>query len=253
MSKQGSRRRTWWLLGIVGLLTGVLALGSGLQLARPVQRIGLELTAPPLTALPGTAPTVAWPKTGQAVLDVDGVGRFGSFGEQKAQPIGSVAKVMTAYVLLTKYPIAVGEPGPNITITQADVSDFQARIPSGQSLVEVRVGEVLTLRQALQALMLPSANNVAQTLGRFHSGTAAAFLTQLNATAAELKMVNTRYADAAGFDPRTISTAADQVILAEKAMAIPTFAEIVALESAVLPVVGKVKNYNDLLGVDGVI
>jgi D-alanyl-D-alanine carboxypeptidase (penicillin-binding protein 5/6) len=231
----------------------MLAIGGGLQLARTVPSIGIQLTAPVLTALPGTAPSVEWPDTGQAVIAVDGAGRFGSFGEQKATPIGSVAKVMTAYVLLKKHSLAAGEPGPDITITQADVNDFRARIPSGQSLIEVKVNEVLTLRQALQALMLPSANNIAQTLARFHSGSADAFVTQLNATATALGMQNTHYADAAGFDPDTVSSAADQVILAEKAMALPAFAEIVALKSAVLPVAGNVKNYNDLLGVDDVI
>jgi D-alanyl-D-alanine carboxypeptidase (penicillin-binding protein 5/6) len=241
------------LLGVTGLMSGMLALGSGLQLGRPVPAIGVQVTAPSVTALPGAAPAIPWPTVGQAVLSVSGVGRFGSFGETKATPIGSVAKVMTAYAVLKKYPLGVGEAGPKITITQADVDDFRARIPSGQSLVTVRVNEVLTVRQALQALMLPSANNIAQTLGRFHSGSPEAFVAHLNATAAELGMTNTRYADASGFDPDTVSSAADQVILAEKAMAMPAFAEIVALKSAVLPVAGTVKNYNDLLGVDGVI
>jgi D-alanyl-D-alanine carboxypeptidase (penicillin-binding protein 5/6) len=241
------------LLGIAGLLAGSLALGSGLQLTRPVPVIGVQLAAPALTALPGAAPTIPWPSTGQGVVNVAGVGRFASFGEQKAVPIGSVAKVMTAYVLLKKYPLAVGEPGPNITITQTDVDDFRARIPSGQSLVAVRVNEVLTLRQSLEALLLPSANNIAETLARFHSGNAAAFVDQLNATAAELGMVNTHYADASGFDPATVSSAADQVILAEKAMGVPSFAEIVGMKTAVLPVAGTVKNYNELLGVDDVI
>ena len=133
------RRRGLLLLGITGVVAGVLALGSGLQMARSVPVIGVRLDAPALTALPGAAPDIPWPNTGQAVLDVGGVGRFGSFGEQKPTPIGSVAKVMTAYVVLKKYPLAAGEPGPRITITQADVADFRARIPSGQSLIEVRV------------------------------------------------------------------------------------------------------------------
>ncbi len=248
-----ARKRGTLAFSIVGLVLGMLFLGAGAQLARAMPAIGLQLTAPTLTALPGAAPAIPWPNTGQAVLDVAGVGRFGSFGEQKAMPIGSVAKVMTAYAVLKKFPIGPGEPGPKITITQVDVNDFRERIPSGQSLVEVRVNEVLTLRQAVQALMLPSANNIAQTLGRFHSGSPDAFVAHLNAIAAELGMKDTRYADAAGFDPGTVSSAADQVILAEKAMAMPAFAEIVALKSAVLPVAGTVKNYNDLLGVDGVI
>jgi D-alanyl-D-alanine carboxypeptidase (penicillin-binding protein 5/6) len=240
-------------LGIAGLLAGLLVLLAGVQLARSVPLIDVRLAAPALTALPGAAPVIPWPSTGQAVLDVAGVGRFGSSGEQKATPIGSVAKVMTAYVVLKKNPLPNGESGPRITITQADVDDFNSRIPSGQSLLEVRVSEVLTLRQALLALMLPSANNIAQTLARFHSGTPEAFVQQLNATASELGMVNTRYADASGFDPATVSSAADQVILAKKAMELPGFADIVAAKSVSLPIVGTMKNYNDLLGVDGVI
>ncbi len=247
------RRRGLLLLAIAGLVSGLLAVGGGLQLARSVPGIELLPATPALTALPGPAPDVPWPSIGQGVISVAGVGRFGGFGEQKGTPIGSVAKVMTAYAVLKKHPLAAGEAGPTITITQTDVNDFRARIPSGQSLIEVRVNEKLTLRQALQALMLPSANNIAETLARFHSGTPAAFVQHLNATAAELGMVNTRYADASGFDPATVSSAADQVILAEKVMGMPAFAEIVALKSAVLPVVGTVKNYNDLLGVDGVI
>ncbi|HEX6686818.1 MAG TPA: hypothetical protein VF062_28895 [Candidatus Limnocylindrales bacterium] len=247
------RRRGLLLGGISGLLAGLLVLGGALQLGRPMPEIGVQLAAPALTALPGTAPMIPWPSTGQAVLSVAGVGQFGTFGEQKATPIGSVAKAMTTYALLKKHPLGSGEAGPNITITQADVNDFRARIPSGQSLVEVRVNEVLTLRQALEAVMLPSANNIAETVARFHSGTSAAFVEHLNSLAADMGMTNTRFADASGFDPGTVSTAADQVILAEKAMAIPAFAEIVAMKSTRLPVVGNVKNYNDLLGVDGVI
>src|SRR5262249_34894622 len=146
-----------------------------------------------------------------------------------------------------------GENGPSITITQTDVDDFHSRIPSGQSLVEVRLHEEITLREALEALMLPSANNIAQTLARFHSGSPAAFVDALNSTAVELGMTNTHYADTSGFDPATVSSAADQVILAEKAMQMPAFAEIVAMKSAVIPVAGTVKNYNDLLGEDGII
>jgi len=247
------KRRGMLVLGIAGFLAGVLALGAGLQLARAVPVVDVRIAAPALTALPGAGPAIPWPATGQAVVDVAGVGRFGSFGEQKATPIGSVAKVMTAYVVLKKHPLPGGDAGPRITITQTDVDDFQARIPSGQSLIEVRVNEVLTLRQALLALMLPSANNIAETLARFHSGTPAAFVQHLNATAAELGMANTRYADASGFDPATVSSAADQVILARKAMELPGFAEIVAAKSVSLPIAGTVKNYNDLLGVDGVV
>jgi D-alanyl-D-alanine carboxypeptidase (penicillin-binding protein 5/6) len=65
-------------------------------------------------------------------------------------------------------------------------------------------------------------------------------------------MTKTHYTDPSGFLPTTISTAADQVILGRAALKDPVFAEIVALESAEIPVAGAIRNYNDLLGEKGV-
>ncbi len=44
----------------------------------------------------------------------------------------------------------------------------------------------------------------------------------------------------------------DQTVLAEHALRVPAFAETVALPSVTLPVAGTVRNYNSLLGTDGV-
>jgi D-alanyl-D-alanine carboxypeptidase (penicillin-binding protein 5/6) len=49
-----------------------------------------------------------------------------------------------------------------------------------------------------------------------------------------------------------VSNAADQTVLGQQALRIPVFAEIVAMASVKLPVAGTVRNYNSLLGVDGV-
>ena len=64
-------------------------------------------------------------------------------------------------------------------------------------------------------------------------------------------MSQTHYTDPSGFEESTVSTASDQVKLAREAMADPTFAQIVAKPSARLPVVGRVLNYNELVGHDG--
>ena len=120
-------------------------------------------------------------------------------------------------------------------------------------LVEVRAGEVITERQALQAVMLPSANNMARILAAWDSGSVAAFVEKMNATADRLGMSGTHYTDPSGLDPDTVSTARDQVVLAGKAMALPAFAEIVKQKQATLPVAGTVKNYNELVGRNGVV
>ena len=52
--------------------------------------------------------------------------------------------------------------------------------------------------------------------------------------------------------PSTVSTAADQVVLARAALEDEVFADIIAEPTATIPVAGKIKNYNDMLGKDGV-
>jgi D-alanyl-D-alanine carboxypeptidase (penicillin-binding protein 5/6) len=73
----------------------------------------------------------------------------------------------------------------------------------------------------------------------------------MNATARSLGMTHTRYTDPSGYDDATVSTAADQVRLVDRAMRLPVFASIVATPSATLPVVGTVHNTNTLLGHNG--
>jgi D-alanyl-D-alanine carboxypeptidase (penicillin-binding protein 5/6) len=109
----------------------------------------------------------------------------------------------------------------------------------------------LTERQALQALLLPSANNIAAVLARSDAGSADRFVARMNATARSLGMTHTRYTDPSGYDDATVSTAADQVRIVDRAMHLPVFASIVATRTATLPVAGTVHNTNTLLGYDG--
>ncbi|MGC9668680.1 D-alanyl-D-alanine carboxypeptidase family protein [Planosporangium sp. 12N6] len=246
------RRRLLLVVTPLVVLLAALAVTAGVQLNRPAPAGVLRVSVPGSLSIPGQVTDVPWPARGQAHLGVDGLGTIGSAGDGASVPIGSVAKVMTAYVVLIDHPLDVGQDGPAMTVTAADVADYRARIPSGQSLVPVTAGERLTERQALQALMLPSANNVAQMLAKWDAGGADAFVAKMNTTAASLGMAGTHYTDPSGFAPTTVSTAADQTRLAEQALKLPAFAEIVAQPSATLPVAGTVRNYNSLLGVDGV-
>ena len=109
----------------------------------------------------------------------------------------------------------------------------------------------MTERQALQALLLPSANNIAAVLARWDAGSEDRFVARMNATARSLGMTHTRYTDPSGYDDATVSTAADQVRIVDRAMRLPVFASIVATPSATLPVAGTVHNTNTLLGHNG--
>jgi serine-type D-Ala-D-Ala carboxypeptidase (penicillin-binding protein 5/6) len=79
----------------------------------------------------------------------------------------------------------------------------------------------------------------------------ARFVGRMNAVARSLRMTRTRYTDPSGYDDATVSTAADQVRIVDRAMSLPVLAGIVASPSATLPVAGTVHNTDTLLGQGG--
>lgn len=208
-------------------------------------------TLPAYVRLSGSAPTLVWPEEGQAAVEIEGIGSLGSTRGSAPVPIASVAKVMTAYLTLREHPLAAGREGFSVTITAADAAEEEQREALGESTLNVRPGERLSERQMLQALMLPSANNIAALLARYNAGGITPFVRRMNATARVLDMASSTYTDPSGFNDETVSTATDQLKLARAAMRIPAFAEIVDERSVVLPVVGRVANYNGLVGEDG--
>jgi serine-type D-Ala-D-Ala carboxypeptidase (penicillin-binding protein 5/6) len=198
-------------------------------------------------ALSEAVPSTVWPAYGQAAFLQAGQSQIQAGPNQHAAPIASVAKVMTAYLALRDHPLRVGQDGPTITLTDADVADTARRRGQEESVVSIAAGEELTERQALQALLLPSANNIAAVLARWDAGSVDRFVARMNATARSLGMAHTRYTDPSGYDDATVSTAADQVRIVDRAMRLPVFASIVATPSATLPVAGTVQNTNILL------
>lgn len=195
--------------------------------------------------------TPVWPVRGQAALSISGLGRLGTSGVQRPVAIASLAKVMTAYVVLRHHPDPAH--GLSLVVDAALVSDTARRRRLDQSVVAVRAGERLTETQALQAILLPSANNIAVALAARQAGTQAAFVREMNATAAGLGMTNTHYTDPSGFANDTVSTATDQVTLLSAAMGVPAFVKLASLRQATIPVAGRILNTNRLIGHDGFI
>lgn len=246
------RRRLWLIPLLVGIVLLALLVAALVRAeTKRMPYLTVHTVLPKTVKLPGKPFTPAWPSEGEATVAVEGVGSLGSTGGQKPVPIASVAKVMTAYLTLKKFPLAPGEEGFKVRISQAQVDEERDRVALDQSTVAVRKGELLSERQLLEALMLPSANNIAALLAVHDAGSIGAFVRQMNKAAEELGMSQTTYTDPSGFEETTVSTAADQVKLARVAMRDPTFAAIVAKPSTVLPVVGRVLNYNELVGHDG--
>jgi serine-type D-Ala-D-Ala carboxypeptidase (penicillin-binding protein 5/6) len=232
-------------LRVAGLLVVIAAIAASLgyqSLASSSPKAASSIEAPPSTV---------WPASGQAAFVRAGESRVQAGPNQRAAPIASLAKVMTAYLVLRDHPLRLGDDGPTITLTDADVADTDRRRRQQESVLPIAAGEQLTERQALQALLLPSANNIAAVLARWHAGSTGRFVARMNATARSLGMGHTRYTDPSGYDDATVSTAADQVRLVDRAMRLPVFASIVATPSATLPVAGTVHNTNTLLGHNG--
>jgi len=242
--RQPARTRTRRISGI--LFAGLLA-ATASGLGYPLLQSSPSRAAAARAALPSTV----WPAYGQAAYIQTGQSQIQAGPNQHPAAIASVAKVMTAYLVLRDHPLRVGQDGPTITLTDADVADTDRRRGQEESVVSVAAGERLTERQALQALLLPSANNIAAVLARWDAGSQARFAARMNATARSLGMTHTRYTDPSGYDDATVSTAADQVRIVERALRLPVFASIVATPSATLPVAGTVRNTNALLGHDG--
>jgi len=195
---------------------------------------------------------LSWPAAGASAAGISGTGVIYGPGATRPAPIASVAKVMTAYVILHDHPLTADGSGPDITVQPQEAAAYPAQVRDGDSLVPVVAGETLTERQALAALLLPSADNMAWILARWDAGGQAAFVARMNATARQLGMTDTDYTDPSGLDASTVSTAADQVRLGMAAMRVPALVAIAAMPTATVPVVGLVRNYNTLLGQDGI-
>lgn len=170
-------------------------------------------------------------------------------------PTASTAKLITALAVLQTKPLALGQQGPIITLTANDVAIYNAYIAQDGSLVEVQAGEQISEYQMLEAMLLPSANNMADSLAIWAFGSLPNYSTFANKYVQQLGLTETHIgSDASGFAPSTTSTAHDLVRLGELAMQNPILAQIVGQPSAGgIPVVGSVKNVNRLLGTDNII
>ena len=195
---------------------------------------------------------VAWPTIGQAAIGASGMGVLEQHSDEQPRPMASINKVLTALTVLQKKNVSADRLTPVVNITEQDEVLYRQYISQGGSVIRVQNGEALTLYQSIQALMLPSANNIADSLAIWAYGSMKEYLQAANNYALSLGMVKTKIADASGLSPSTVSTPSDLIHLAEAAMSNQVVAEIVAQQSAVLPVQGAVTNLNILLGKNGV-
>ncbi len=251
--QRGRSRR--WLVALVVLLLVVAAAGAfvGLRLHTPDPAPAVTPVLARGVHVPAQAVALPWPATGEGAVAVPAIGVNVASGPEQPAPVASLTKLMTAYVILHDHPLALGQPGPTITVSQADVDDYDNDTVDDDSNAQVVLNEQLTEQQVMTGLLVHSADNYADLLARWDAGSIPAFVAKMNADAARLGMTQSHFADASGVDPASVSTAGDLLKVAAPDMANAAFASMVQMSSVTLPVAGTISTYTPFLGFDGTI
>ena len=219
------------LMGVTLAGAPVLAPGSLARLA------GTGPAAAAVTAAPaGPANVLA---LGADLVDVRSGATLWSRAATTPRPIASITKVMTALVVLRD-----GHLDRKITVTRAAVRYVRRHDGTSAGL---KAGDMLTARDLLNAMLLPSGCDAAFLLAAAYAPSQADFVAQMNARAAALHMYSTHFDNFDGLPMPTenadLSTPADLMLLAKAALARPLFAAIVAQKSRSLPATPQHKAY----------
>lgn len=126
-------------------------------------------------------------------------------GEDRVVPIASVTKLMTALVILD------ADPDWDARVTFEASDDALSGIPY------VRPGDVLSVRDAFEVMLVGSANNAAMALSRAVMPDRAAFVEAMNRKARALGLWHSRFVDPTGYGPENVSTAFDVARMADAA------------------------------------
>jgi D-alanyl-D-alanine carboxypeptidase (penicillin-binding protein 5/6) len=139
--------------------------------------------------------------------------------QYSARPIASITKVMTALVVAK-----AGALNRRIRITAADVEYAREHNATTAGL---RAGDVLTARQLLYAMLLPSGADAAIALAQSFGPGWPAFVRKMNATSRRLHLVKTHFTNFDGLLSTDVSTPRNLLLLGEAAMAEPIIAAVV--------------------------
>jgi serine-type D-Ala-D-Ala carboxypeptidase (penicillin-binding protein 5/6) len=162
-----------------------------------------------------------------------------SHAAKRHLPIASTTKLMTAWVVLHELPLEQVVRAAPYTPTY------------GESLLNLRPGQPISVRDLLYGLILRSGNDAAYDLADAAAGSEAAFVRQMNRYAAALGLADTHYANPIGLDQRgNYSSAADLAALTRRLLTIPAFSRIARARQALLRSVRpprRIESINELL------
>ncbi|GAA3868992.1 hypothetical protein GCM10022381_10400 [Leifsonia kafniensis] len=175
-----------------------------------------------------------------------------SAGRATALPMASAAKLITALVTLDAHPLAPGETGESFAATQDDFQGYLDYAAAGARTVSLYPGEVWTERELLQAVILASSNNHADTLARWAFGSLEKYRAEASEWLTAHGLDDTTVVDATGLDEASAGTAADLARLAGLAAGNPTIAEVLTNPESKLADRSGVDNTTATLEIDGV-
>ena len=142
--------------------------------------------------------------------------------DEKRYP-ASITKIMTALLALEHSSL-----DEEVTFTEECLADQT----SDSGNLGMKVGEVLTMRQCLMALMIRSANDVATQIAVHVAGSVSAFADMMNQRAQELGCVNTHFVNASGMpDENHYTTAHDMALIFREAIKNQDFLDIIGTQS----------------------
>jgi D-alanyl-D-alanine carboxypeptidase (penicillin-binding protein 5/6) len=199
-----------------------------------------------------TPPPLVWPSEGSAAIDVPALGVVRAW-HNRVVPIASLTKMMTVYVALRRFPLAVGQTGPCVVVSDDEVLSYEEDKTEDDSAVIVEAGEQLCEIDLLDGVLVHSAANYADILASMVSPTPKGFVARMNATARALGLRNTHYVDDTGVSGRSVSTALDQAKLATILMRSALVRSIVDQTMVDLPVAGFVNSFTPLVGSNDVV
>jgi D-alanyl-D-alanine carboxypeptidase (penicillin-binding protein 5/6) len=154
------------------------------------------------------------------MLDTDDGRELWARDANARRAMASTTKIMTAVVVLERAGL-----DDVVTVRKTDVK-------VGESGMGLRVGEQLTVRQLLEGMLIQSGNDAATALAVHVAGSVEGFVAMMNAKAASLDLVDTRYMNPHGLDvPGHYTSAADLNALSRYAMRDPEFRRIVRIVS----------------------
>jgi serine-type D-Ala-D-Ala carboxypeptidase (penicillin-binding protein 5/6) len=186
-----------------------------------------------------------WPAKGSAAIGAKGFGVLETHGSQTPRSMASLAKLITVLAVLEKHPLQKGQQGPSITLSDRDVELFNHYFSIGGAYVKVEKGEKISEYQALEAILLPSANNMADSLALWTFGTLDDYHAYANDMLKRYGLANTVVAaDASGMSSASKSTPSDLIKLGELVLQNSMLTEIIKKPNATIPVHGIIYSAN---------